>query len=68
MRRGPEELVTGASRDVFGTIQALDRVDSVTLFRSDLDDSSTVMSAALLPNPTTRMRLPVNSRGVCGST
>ena len=51
----------------FGTIQALERVDSVTVFCSAFDDSSTVMSAALLPIPTTRIRLPVSSSGVCGS-
>ena len=47
----------------FGTIHALDRVDSVTVFYGVFDDSSTVMSAALLPMPTTRM-LPVSSSGV----
>jgi hypothetical protein len=52
----------------FGTIHALDRVDSVTLFCNALEDNSTVMSAALLPRPTTRIRLPVSSSGVCGST
>jgi len=51
----------------FGTIQALDRVDRVTVFCSVLEDNSTVMSAALLPMPTTRMRLPVRSSGCCGS-
>ena len=50
-----------------GTIQALERVDSVTVFCSVLDDSSTVISAALLPMPTTRIRLPVRFSGVCGS-
>jgi hypothetical protein len=42
----------------FGTIQADDRVERVTRFCSALDDSSTVMSAALFPRPTTRMRFP----------
>ncbi len=50
----------------FGTIQALERVDSVTRFCSALDDNSTVMSAALLPMPTTRIRLPVSSSGSVG--
>ena len=51
----------------FGTIQALDRVESVTLFCSALLDSSTAMSAALLPSPTTRIRLPLRSSGSVGS-
>jgi len=51
----------------FGTIHALDRVDSVTSVCNALDDSSTAMSAALLPSPTTRMRLPAKSIGVRGS-
>ena len=51
----------------FGTIHALDRVDNVTWFCSAFDDSSTVMSAALFPRPTTRMRFPSRSSGFCGS-
>ncbi len=51
----------------FGTIHALDRVESVTSFCSDFEDSSTAMSAALLPIPTTRIRLPVKSSGSFGS-
>ncbi len=52
-----------------GTIQALERVDRVTLFCRVRDDSSTVMSAALLPMPATRIRLPVRfSGGVWGGS
>ena len=51
----------------FGTIHALLRVDSVTSLRSDRWDSSTVTSAALLPRPTTRIRLSIRSSGVHGS-
>src|ERR1700712_1838300 len=51
----------------FGTIQALDRHDNVSVFCNDFDDSSTVISAALLPIPTTRIRLPVSSNGRWGS-
>ena len=51
----------------FGTIQALERVEIVTSFCSDLLDSSTEMSAAELPMPTTRMRLPLRCSGVSGS-
>lgn len=62
-----KNLSPGCPARYFGTIQALDRVDSVTQFCSAFDDNSTVMSAALLPIPTTRMRLPVNCSGVSGS-
>jgi hypothetical protein len=51
----------------FGTIHALERVDRVTSFCRDLLDSSTAMSAALLPMPTTRIRLPMKSSGSVGS-
>ena len=51
-----------------GTIHALDLVDSVTWLPSAFDDSSTVMSAALLPMPTTRIRFPRRSSGAVGST
>ena len=57
-------LSAGSPYMYFGTIQALDRVESVTSFCSALHDSSTAMSAALLPMPTTRIRLPVRSSGV----
>lgn len=60
-------LSPGRPAMYLGTIQALDRVDRVTRFCSDLEDSSTVMSAALLPSPTTRIRFPVSGSGVCGS-
>jgi hypothetical protein len=52
----------------FGTIQAPERVLSVTSLPSAREDSSTAMSAALLPMPTTRMRMPEKSSGVRGST
>jgi hypothetical protein len=51
----------------FGTTHALLRVDSVTWLRRDRWDSSTVMSAALLPSPTTRTRLSMRCSGVHGS-
>ena len=62
-----KNLSPGRPAMYFGTIHALDRVDNVTRFCSDREDSSTVMSAALLPMPITRIRLPVKSNGVCGS-
>ena len=60
-------LSAGRPKEYFGTIQALERVESVTWFCSDLLDSSTEMSAALLPRPTTRIRLPLRSSGSVGS-
>ncbi len=60
-------LSAGRPKEYFGTIQALERVESVTWFCSDFLDSSTAMSAALLPRPTTRIRLPVKSSGSVGS-
>ena len=61
-------LSAGRPAMYLGTIQAPDRVESVTWLLNAFDDSSTAMSAALLPIPTTRIRLPVNESGVCGST
>ena len=60
-------LSAGRPKEYFGTIQALDRVERVTWFCSDRLDSSTEMSAALLPSPTTRIRLPLRSIGSVGS-
>src|SRR6476620_10320562 len=62
-----KNLSPGCPARYLGTIHALDRVDKVTMFCSDFDDNSTVMSAALLPMPTTRIRFPVSCSGVCGS-
>ena len=52
----------------FGTIHALLRVDRVTSLRMARWESSTVMSAALLPSPTTRIRLSIRCSGFHGST
>ena len=60
-------LSAGSPYMYFGTIHALDRVERTTSFWSVLLDSSTAMSAALLPMPTTRIRLPNRSSGVRGS-
>ena len=67
VREVAKYLSAGSPYMYFGTIQALDRVERVTSFCSDLLDSSTAMSAALLPMPTTRIRLPNRSSGVLGS-
>ena len=50
-----------------GTIHALLRVESVTSLRIARCESSTVMSAALLPRPTTRIRLSIRCSGFHGS-
>ena len=60
-------LSAGSPYMYFGTIHALERVERVTWFCIALPDSSTAMSAALLPRPTTRIRLPVRSSGSDGS-
>ena len=60
-------LSAGRPYMYFGTIHALLRVDRVTWFCSALPDSSTAMSAALLPRPTTRIRVPLRSSGSVGS-
>ena len=57
----------GLPNTYLGTTHAPDRVDSVTTsLPSDLCDSSLVMSAALLPMPTTRIRLSRRSSGSVG--
>ena len=60
-------LSAGRPYMYFGTIQALRPGRERDLFCSALPDSSTAMSAALLPSPTTRIRLPVRSSGSVGS-
>jgi len=61
-------LSAGTPARYFGTIQALERVESTTVLPRVREESSTVMSAALLPIPTTRIRWPVRSSGPWGST
>ena len=60
-------MSAGVPAKYFGTIHALDRVEMTTSLPSVLLESSTAMSAALLPSPMTRIRLPVRSCGVRGS-
>ena len=61
-------LSAGLPAMYFGTIHAPDRVEITTSLRITLEDNSTAMSAALLPRPTTRMRLSSSSSGSHGST
>ncbi|SIH51968.1 Uncharacterised protein [Mycobacteroides abscessus subsp. abscessus] len=60
-------LSAGWPATYFGTIHAPDRVDRVTVLPVAREDSSTAMSAALLPSPTTRILLSMRSSGVRGS-
>ena len=60
-------LSAGFPAMYFGTIHALERVDSTTSLRMTLDESSTAMSAALLPMPTTRIFLSMRCSGSHGS-
>ena len=56
----------GLPNTYLGTTHAPERVDSTTSLPSVFCDSSLVMSAALLPMPTTRIRLSRRCSGSVG--
>ena len=57
----------GRPKKYLGITQAPLRVEMKTFSATPLRESSEVMSTALLPIPTTRIRLPVRSSGSVGS-